>query len=78
MFIVYLRKNKKVEVDDPQILASFISNADGFKLTDDEKNLIGYLNKVNTNTEHSMEEYHAFSRSIFGTFKELHPVKGNN
>lgn len=77
-FIILLRKIKKVEVDDPQIIASFISNGGGSNLTKDEKDLVNYLNKVNTNSEHSMEEYHAFSRSIFGTFKELHPSQGNN
>ncbi len=77
-FIILLRRIKKVEVDDPQILASFISNGESSNLTKDEQLLVNYLNKVHTQAETSMEELHAFSRSIFGTFKELHPVEGNN
>ena len=77
-FVLLLRKVKKVEVDDPQLLATFISNGGVSNLTKDEQLLVSYLNKVHTQAETSMEELHAFSRSIFGSFEELHPVVGNN
>lgn len=70
-FILMLRKEKGVELNEPQMLADFISNGEPTRLQGDEKNLAEYLKKVQTNNETSMEEYHAFKASIFGDFKEL-------
>lgn len=77
-FVLTLRKEQKVEVDNPQILADFISNGEASRLSDDEKLLVDYLNKVHTTNETSMEEYHAFKTSIFGSFKELDSSCGND
>ena len=75
-FILTLRSAKKVKIDDPQLVAKLIENGKETKTTEDEKLLIAYLEKVQSTTETSMEEYHAFKRSIFSHFEELEPSPG--
>lgn len=75
-FILILRKEKKVEVDEPQLLAAFIKNGNSANLTEDEKLLVDYFSKVKTDTETSLEEFQAFKRSVFGDFDELAPSVG--
>lgn len=75
-FVLLLRNAKKIKIDDPKLLADLVGNGERASLSEDEKLLVDYLEKVQSTTETSMEEYHAFKRSIFGCFEELEPSPG--